>query len=100
MPEIVDPVKCRIMETRISATELARRLGDILGRIRYRGESFLIERSGKPVARIAPAPGTTPATLREALAAWRLAAEPDSAFAGDLARIKAEDHPPADPRDS
>ena len=88
------------METRISATELARRLGDILGRIRYRGESFLIERSGRPVARIAPAPGATPATLREALAAWSLAAEPDPTFADDLARVKAEDRPPADPWDS
>jgi hypothetical protein len=36
------------MDTKISATELARRLGDILGRIRYRGESFTIERTARP----------------------------------------------------
>lgn len=42
------------MESHISATDLARRLGDILGRIRYRGESFIVERNGKPVARIGP----------------------------------------------
>jgi prevent-host-death family protein len=44
------------MEGGISATELARRLGDILGRVRYRGDSFLVERNGEPVARLA-APG-------------------------------------------
>jgi hypothetical protein len=34
---------------RISATELARKLGDVLGRVRYRGESFIVERNGAPV---------------------------------------------------
>lgn len=29
---------------RISASELARRLGDILGRVRYRSETFVVER--------------------------------------------------------
>ncbi|MFQ5704934.1 MAG: hypothetical protein ACE5HT_13040 [Gemmatimonadales bacterium] len=37
---------------------------------------------------------TTPATLREALAAWRTTAEPDPAFADDLARVNSEDRPP------
>ena len=43
------------MEKVISATALARRLGDVLGRIRYRGESFVIERNGVAVARLVPA---------------------------------------------
>ncbi len=47
------------MEHRISATELARRLGDILGRIRYRGDSFTVERHGTPVARIGPVEGAS-----------------------------------------
>jgi len=80
------------MERRISATELARRLGDILGRVRYRGDSFVIERSGDPVARLVPLP-----TLREAFAAWRAAGLPSPTFAADLERIGASDRPPDNP---
>ena len=54
------------MEYRISATELARRLGDILGRIRYRSESFIVERNGKPVARIGPVGDSESIAVREA----------------------------------
>ena len=88
------------METVISATELARRLGDVLGRIRYRGESFLVERNGTPVARLAPVAGSAPGTVREALTVWRRAAARDPGFGEDLARVNAEDTPPADVWDS
>jgi prevent-host-death family protein len=85
------------MESRISATELARRLGDVLGRVRYRGESFLVERNGEPVAKVVPLAENAPATLAEALAAWREDAEPDASFAEDLARAGQADRPPASP---
>ena len=88
------------MDTVISATELARRVGDVLARIRYRGESFVVERNGTPVARIGPVPGSAPGTLREALAAWRGVALRDPSFADDIARVNAEDQPPADVWDS
>ncbi len=84
------------MERRISATELARKLGDILGRIRYRGDSFIVERNGDPVARLIPLPEKSTSSLREALAAWRAADEPDLEFARDLERINAADRPPGD----
>jgi predicted nucleotidyltransferase len=58
------------MDHRISATELARGLGDILGRIRYRGETFTVERNGKPVARIGPVTSMGAATVRAAITAW------------------------------
>ena len=58
------------MTHRISATELARRLGDVLGRIRYRGESFIVERNGKPVARIGPLASVGATTASEATAGW------------------------------
>ena len=35
------------METRITPTELARSLSDVLNRVRYRGERFRIERNGE-----------------------------------------------------
>jgi prevent-host-death family protein len=40
--------------TRITATELARNLSDVLNRVRYRGESFEIVRNGEIVAELRP----------------------------------------------
>jgi prevent-host-death family protein len=85
------------MEHRISATDLARKLGDVLGRVRYRGESFVIERNGAPVARLGPVPRKTAASLREALRAWRASGDADSPLADDLERIGASDRPPGYP---
>jgi prevent-host-death family protein len=82
------------MEHRIAATELARKLGDVLGRVRYRGDSFVVERNGAPVALLVPLPGKPGASLREALTAWCSAGDPDPAFADDLERISAADLPP------
>lgn len=87
------------MDYRISATDLARRLGDVLGRIRYRGESFTVERNGAPVARIGPVFGARVTTLREAVSAWTAAAA-DAGFADDLERVRAQDRAPANPWDS
>lgn len=85
------------MEYRIAATELARRLGDILGRIRYRGESFVIERNNTPVARIGPLPKAAAIPLRDALAAWAASGPPSPAFADDLERVRSADRPPENP---
>ena len=41
-------------EKRISATELARGLSDILNRVQRKGERFVIERNGETVAVIGP----------------------------------------------
>ncbi len=84
------------MEHRISATELARKLGDVLGRVRYRGDSFIVERNGDPVARLGPLPGVAGASLREALAAWRVGG-PDATLADALERVGAADRPPENP---
>ena len=65
------------MEHRISASELARRLGDVLGRVHYRGDAFLVERHHVPIARITPVTGAARPTLRDAMAAWMDAGEPD-----------------------
>jgi antitoxin (DNA-binding transcriptional repressor) of toxin-antitoxin stability system len=83
------------MEYRISATELARRLGDVLGKVRYRGDSFVVERNGDPVARLAPLPGAA-GSLREALAAWRGSGKADAGFADILERVGAADRAPED----
>ena len=85
------------MKTVISATTLARKLGDVLGRIRYRRDSFVIERNGVAIATLDPAEAEPGASVRSALAAWRDAAEPDAEFADALERIGAADRMPGDP---
>lgn len=73
--------------TEVSATEAARRLGDLLARVRYRGESFLIRRGRTIVAQLAPPPWAgRPA--REVAESWsrrsRLGADEARAFARDV----------------
>lgn len=54
-------------ETTITATELARNLSDILNRVKYHGERFIVERNGIVVATLGPPPEREkpPITLRE-----------------------------------
>jgi antitoxin (DNA-binding transcriptional repressor) of toxin-antitoxin stability system len=76
------------------ASELFRRLDEILGKVHSRGDSFVVERNGDPVARIVPLPEkASVSSLREALVAWRAAGPPDPAFADDLERVGAADRP-------
>lgn len=42
------------MNNVVSALEVRKNLGEILNRILYRGEEILVERKGKPVAKIVP----------------------------------------------
>ena len=85
------------MEHRISATELARTLGDVLARVRYRGDTFVVERNGNAVARVSPLPESSPMTLREFFAMWRAAGPPDPEFADALEEVNSLDWPPDDP---
>lgn len=87
------------MENTISATELARNLGDILGKVRYRREVFIVERNGEAIARLAPLPSGAAVGLAEGLRAWRAAGARDPAFADDLERVNAADRPPRNPWD-
>jgi len=85
------------MEHRISVTELARRLADVLDRVRTQRDSFVVEVKGDAVARLVPPFERRATSLREALVAWRAAGEPQAAFADDLERVNAADRPPQDP---
>ena len=44
------------MKHTISVTEAARNFADIVSRVFYRGERFVLERGGRPVARLIPVP--------------------------------------------
>ena len=83
------------MEHTIRATDLARNLGDVLSRVRYRRDSFVVWRNGKPVARVVPIEDETEdATLGEVLSIWCAGAAGDPAFADDLDGINSSDRPP------
>ena len=76
------------MESKISATDLAKSLSDILNRIRYRGERFVVERNGEPIATLAPAGPTARITLREVVARLGNLTLPGDGFAEDLEAIQ------------
>lgn len=84
------------MDTRISSTELARRLSDVLSRVHYRGERFSVVRGGEVVAVLEPAEGAVRSiTLRELTERLRQI-RADDRFADDLEAIQAE-QPVAEP---
>ncbi len=82
------------MEHTIRATDLARNLGDVLSKVRYRRDSFVIRRNGRPVARVVPIEREDDTTLGEVLTAWCDGAAADPAFAEDLDAVNASDAPP------
>jgi len=81
-----------MMATKITATELARNLSDILNRARYKGESFVIERNGEPIATVEPPPKRG-MTLRD-LVQFMREHPPDDRFADDLEAVHAEMNQP------
>ncbi|HYN81801.1 MAG TPA: hypothetical protein VES88_09890 [Gemmatimonadaceae bacterium] len=88
------------MEHRIPASLLVRRLADVLNRVRYGGDTFIVERHHVTVARIGPAGDAARAPLQDAARAWMESGASDSSFAEDLERVSAADRPPRNPWDS
>jgi prevent-host-death family protein len=87
----------RARESAISATEAARTFSHVLNRVELRGESFLIARGGRPVARIGPA---SPAHLtgRELAELMRTLPRPDDEYLDVVEHIARRQHviePPA-----
>lgn len=77
-----------MLETKITATELARNLSDVLSRIRYRGEQFVVERNGESIARIGPSSDVRGITLAELIARVGDLHMPGGGFADDLESIQ------------
>jgi len=67
------------MERTISATRAARTFSDLLNRVRYRSESFVIERGGEPVGRLTPA-GASRCTVAELAMHLRAGPKPDPGY--------------------
>lgn len=84
------------MKSKLTATEAARNLSDLLNRVRYRGERFTIVRGGEEVAAIVPTAGSGRVTLGELRRGLASLPSPDDDFVIDLERIRVE-QPPAEP---
>ena len=74
------------MATRVSATEAVRTFSELLNRIRYRGEEFVVERAGEPVCRMTPAVPAKTLSLRELASVLRDIPKPDAGYARDVRR--------------
>jgi antitoxin (DNA-binding transcriptional repressor) of toxin-antitoxin stability system len=86
------------MTRRVSATEAVRTFSDLLNRIRYRGEEFIVERAGEPVCRMTPAAPTKGLSLRDLVSLLRETPEPDAGYASDVRRAaRSQGRPPRSP---
>lgn len=74
-----------ILVKRVSATELARNLSDLLDAVEHRGECLLIVRQGREVARIEPASAANGAAVKALLRQSRR----DAGWAGELRELRA-----------
>jgi prevent-host-death family protein len=70
----------------MTVTEAARHFSDLISRVHYRGESALLVKGGKPMAKVLPA--RKPRTGRELASIWgrlpHLSAKEAEAFAHDV----------------
>jgi antitoxin (DNA-binding transcriptional repressor) of toxin-antitoxin stability system len=66
---------------RISATELGKRLSDVLNRVYYQHETIVVERSGKTVCQMTPVVHAADVTLAKLVELLHALPETDEAFA-------------------
>jgi antitoxin (DNA-binding transcriptional repressor) of toxin-antitoxin stability system len=83
------------MDQKITATELARSLSEVLSRVQYRNERFVVQRNGEAVAALIPLTAPEGVMLHDALTALGRLRMPDDDFANDLEEIQ-ENQPPAE----
>jgi hypothetical protein len=69
---------------------LSRNLSDILNRVKYRGETFAVQRNGEIIATIAPKHRVPQVTLDEVIAKIGDLRMPGDGFADDLEAIQEE----------
>jgi prevent-host-death family protein len=78
---------------KLSATDAARRFSDLLDAVESGGETFVVVRHGRAVARIGPAAAGTGLALKETLREH----QPDADWAGELRELRASVGPASDP---
>lgn len=83
------------MKTRVSATEAARSFSELMNRVRYKGECFLVERGGKPICEIVPAKPTR-FTGRELAMLLRTLPKPDEEYLALVQELAGKQEPVAE----
>jgi len=84
--------------THVSATEAVRSFSDLLNRIRYRAEEFVVERAGEPVCRMTPAAPPKRLSMRDLASLLREIPKPDADYASDVRRAtRSQGRPPRSP---
>lgn len=73
---------------RISAAHAARSFSEILNRVKYRGESFVVERNREAVCRIEPVTQRQPLTTDNLAEFWKSLPRPDPQYMDDLNEIR------------
>jgi len=82
---------------RLSATDAARRFSEVLNRVAYRGERFVIERGGEAVCEMVP-PGRGFLSLAELAELLRSLPAPDPAYWTDVSKAATgQPHVPPSP---
>ncbi len=76
------------MHVEITATDLSKSLSDVLNRVRYRGETFVIERNGEFIATLAPKGPVPGVSLGRLAAALGNLVPPGEGFADDLEALQ------------
>jgi prevent-host-death family protein len=85
---------------KVTATDAARRFSDLVNRVFYRHESFVIVRNGQEVGKLVPPDPAPTATFSQLVAIVR-SHRLDGDFAGDLLAIRAaQPRLPQDPWES
>jgi len=72
---------------RITAAQAARSFSEVLNRVKYRRESFIVERNRHPICRIEPVPPEQRLTARNLDEFWRTLPRPDPDFTDELEKI-------------
>lgn len=87
------------MTQRLTATQASRQLSDLLNRVRYQQESFIVTRGDEPIAEIRPVMSERAMPdLRALVRLLERSRMPDEGFAADLEAVQAsQSAPPEDP---
>ena len=89
------------MAESIPVAEAARRLPDLLERMKAHHESFIIVRDGEELGRLEPATPANPFTVGDLLDLLREIGPPDTSLADDLEEIRrVQPLVPTSPRES
>jgi len=87
------------MSERITATRVVREFSELLNEVRYKSHSYIVERNGKPIARLVPVSdlkeGKRLKELKTLLSSLPSCGDDLEAFAADLEEIA--DHQPSMP---